>query len=341
VAADLKGNKEVQNMKVIAISVGLSALLLCGTALADVVRVPEDYPTIQEGIDAASYGDEVRVGPGIYRDTNLYLVYDDDWEVLPVVANLKDGVSLVSSAGASQTRIVGSLRTPMIGIYGDSLSSDVRIAGFTIATCGNAVMLYSSGEVTVENCWIDTTTNTGVKCRNASPIVRGNVILNCGNDGVSPRNWSNPIITGNVIGWSGDDGIEVDSPAVPEIIGNTIVCNGTTPSNPSQGIDTGGQDLLIERNIIAWNEAAFAAESGCTIIQNDIFGNGGTNVWGGNISADPDFCVAVEDLTFQVTEESPCAPYNNPWGVQIGAVSIGCTSPVTDATWGAIKAMFR
>ena len=33
-------------------------------AYADIIRVPEDYPTIQEAIDAASGGDTILVGPG-------------------------------------------------------------------------------------------------------------------------------------------------------------------------------------------------------------------------------------------------------------------------------------
>lgn len=326
-------------MKATAIAVFTCVLCLCGSALADVIHVPGDYPTIQDGIDAASFGDEVRVGPGVYTDTNPYLVYNDSWEVFPVIANLKDGVSLISAAGPSQTRLVGSFRIPMMGIYGDSLSSAVRISGFTIASTGNAVMLYSSGEVVVENCWIDTA-STGVKCRNASPIVRNNVILHCSNDGVSPRDASYPLITGNFIGWSGDDGIEVDSPAVPEIIGNTIVYSGTTPNNPSQGIDTGGQDLLIERNIIAWNEAAFWSESGCTIIQNDIFGNGGANSWPDNISEDPQLC-DLPAFLFRISDTSPCAPQNNQWGVLIGAGDVGCTSPVDYTSWGRIKILYQ
>ncbi|TET81976.1 hypothetical protein E3J38_02975, partial [candidate division TA06 bacterium] len=43
-------------------------LLLGIEAAASVLNVPSDYPTIQEAIDAASRGDTVKVGPGIYYE---------------------------------------------------------------------------------------------------------------------------------------------------------------------------------------------------------------------------------------------------------------------------------
>lgn len=39
-----------------------------GWALADVIRVPEDYGTIQAAVDAAVSGDVIRVGPGTYAE---------------------------------------------------------------------------------------------------------------------------------------------------------------------------------------------------------------------------------------------------------------------------------
>ena len=60
-----------------------------------------------------------------------------------------------------------------------------------------------------------------------------------------------------------------------------------------------------------------------------------------NIYVDPLFCnPGVED--YRIQEDSPCAPDNSPWGELIGAYEPGCEpTAVREASWGAIKAMFR
>jgi hypothetical protein len=92
--------------------------------------------------------------------------------------------------------------------------------------------------------------------------------------------------------------------------------------------------------------------SDATLMCCDIYGNphgdwvgciGDQYGINGNISEDPLFCDPQNyDLTLQAC--SPCAPFTlpNPECDQIGAWPVGCGgTPVTETTWGGIKAMFR
>jgi hypothetical protein len=84
-----------------------------------------------------------------------------------------------------------------------------------------------------------------------------------------------------------------------------------------------------------------------TITHCVVFGNaGGDDLCGDhhdNIIYDPLFCDAGND-DFDLCEDSRCLPGNNPWSELIGANWSDCPpcdTPVEDATWGSIKAMYR
>ena len=60
----------------------------------------------------------------------------------------------------------------------------------------------------------------------------------------------------------------------------------------------------------------------------------------GNMTADPMFCNRPGgDLTIDAA--SPCAPDNSSGCGLIGALDVGCDSPVHAKSWGAIKSMYR
>ena len=66
------------------------AILFAGTATADDLDVPTDYPTIQSAIDAAAIGDVVRVSPGNYFEN---------------IDFLGKSITVVSTGGAAVTGI--------------------------------------------------------------------------------------------------------------------------------------------------------------------------------------------------------------------------------------------
>ena len=69
----------------------LFSVLFSISIFANTINVPDDYPTIQEGIDWAESGDTVLVAPGTYNET----------------INLKEGIILHGS-GIDNSIIQGS-----------------------------------------------------------------------------------------------------------------------------------------------------------------------------------------------------------------------------------------
>jgi len=55
-------------MKRILVILGAAVLSVWISASADIINVPGDYPTIQQGIDACSAYDTIMVADGIYNE---------------------------------------------------------------------------------------------------------------------------------------------------------------------------------------------------------------------------------------------------------------------------------
>ncbi|MFQ6114292.1 MAG: FG-GAP-like repeat-containing protein, partial [bacterium] len=152
-----------------------------------VLRVPEDYPTIQQALDAAFADDTIRVNDGVYQE-NL---------VWPAT----HGLYLTSVHGARHTIIDGMDLDRVMTIHFDSIDTTTVIEGFTIQN-GNA---YDGG---------------GISCENSSPIIRNNIIKNNFTEAVGGglRLWnSQAIISGNVIAKNlalyGGGGVFAEKPA--------------------------------------------------------------------------------------------------------------------------------
>jgi len=316
-------------------------------------HVPSECPTIHAGLDSASSGDTVLVGPGTYSVS----ADPETWIILA------PGECLLSEDGP-ETAII-----EFCGVaVGVVLQDATRLSGFTIRYVAQpgcedppdmtgAVYSWSHTDVIVEDCIIDDC-DIGIEIAGASlewgkPIVRNNIIrhatygVTCSQMGDPGR----PLFEGNTITecWWGAftndcsplfDHNQVTHCTVGLVFGGncTSNCSRNTIAYNDMGVDIWADPPLGAPGFNGSWEPELA---------NDFYGNttldirydhppglAGVmaiyNYWGSNC---PDFAKKFEgeiiyspwmDSTHTVVFEEDDCP--------------GATEPTT---WGSIKAMFR
>jgi len=207
------------------------AVCVCSTAQAETIGVPEDYPTIQDAIDAAQGGDVIHVSPETYPEN---------------IDFLGKAITVKGDAGASSATIDGGQMGSAVTFQnGEGLSSVLE--GFVI-TNG----LYEFGG--------------GVRCEAASPTIMNNTITgNRGEGGIGAgggiyclNGW--PVITGNVIsdnfarGYSGG-GAGIFCQGSPAVISANTITRNVTEDSEGAGIHLDVCAATVTNNIITGNLA--------------------------------------------------------------------------------------
>jgi hypothetical protein len=252
--------------------------------------------------------------------------------------------------------------------------SDAEILTNHFEQCGTGIICNHSAPEIVDNVFVNgcyavwCTTNgsahiarnliTGMRTRaisvgEAAPLIEENDFR--GNTrGIYLSSLSQaPIVKNNVIYDTGAMAIHLSDNPSAIIENNTIdlVHNGVLGAIGCQR----GSNPVIRSNIITRTITGMLCllSSNPTFECNNLFDvqspwtgdcpdQTGIN---GNISIDPQFCGAPDSGNYLLQADSPCAPGNHPDGYncgQIGAKGVGCTNtPVSTATWGSLKALFR
>ncbi|MGE4485476.1 MAG: nitrous oxide reductase family maturation protein NosD, partial [Oscillospiraceae bacterium] len=175
-------------------------------AIAD-LRVPADYPTIQQAVDAASPGDIISVGSGVYREQvtvnkNCLKIVGEEGAVLDGGGRLDSGFTLegtsgveirsfcirnyrldgVSVLGGGQNTVSGTSIFNIInyGIFLDTATINNRICGCRIEGAYNGVY-DSSSNLHIENSRMSYNGNYGVYGRRTgTKIIKSEVENNIG-----------------------------------------------------------------------------------------------------------------------------------------------------------------
>jgi hypothetical protein len=141
---------------------GTAALLwwvtVFGTVSGEIIRVPEDQPSVLAAVDLAASGDSVLVGPGTWTDRETRLVVISGTPLyIPSAAFLKAGITVIGVAGPENTILdAGSDPTWTVEtlLYTGPGEEPVVIEGLTITGGGVGLHASSVGRIELVNCWL-------------------------------------------------------------------------------------------------------------------------------------------------------------------------------------------
>ena len=242
---------DISGKRNIYLAVTITALLLITVVVeADILMVPSQYPTIQDGLNAASEGDTVLVAHGTYYEN---LVWPGT-----------DSIHLISEAGAEQTVIYGGAQVISI-TTGVGLNTEIR--GFTIRN-GLSSGIYCDN------------------CINSSITITENTITYNNGPGIYCDN-SSLTITDNIIAYNTTELDYGGGIACNAVSANTLIYNNQITNN--QAFSGGAIYLhsahpIIKGNTISENTTNYR-QSGCITCDNSsptIIGNTINNNYGGN-----------------------------------------------------------
>lgn len=290
--------------------------------------VPYGPHPIQDAIDAASAGDTVLVGPGLYME-NLILLAPQDGIVLKAEGTPEETIIDAGGRGSA--------------VYAFQVGLNTVIEGFTIQ---NGAAGPGEGPPESEYYGLYLTAGALTALNHTSPTIRGNVIQDnqsAWNGGAVATNYDcAPRIEGNLflrnqaafaggaiyssLHYYGASGL---------VRGNTFV--GNRAQQGAAIYDDGGSvaRLRVENNIFYANAAEVSGGGlhcrGVSTINdcntfwlNEPDGTSGCSNPTNVVLADPLFCNPAAD-DYRLRPDSPCAPLNSPTCGLMGAFDVGCT----------------
>ncbi len=321
------------------VSACLLAALLSVSAYAGIINIPDDFETIQAGIDAAEHEDTVLVQPGEYVE-NIRFPY-------PLISITLASLHLTTrDPEFIETTIIDGGGEDAVLYYNDNQgpsrdNAHLRLDGLTIQNGhGSGLFCHNENRTTIRHCVFKD--NVGMGHRTAIFFEHGlNLIENCqfynnrGNNGGAITCYAqsemrgglttirNSIIMNNSAEFGGGLCAEI---ANVNLINCTIVNNNSAQGGGGGVYSRRNSNIRIINSIFRNNEPQnvfFDPEDDPNTLAvsfSDIEGgaesveandNGEVEWLEGNIDADPLFVDPDED-DYRITDDSPCIDAGDP-----------------------------
>ncbi len=208
------------------------------------LRVPEDYATIQDAVNAAGNGDTILVGPGTYAGG---ILISGKSVTLTSHYQTAGDPSLVN-----QTIISGG--APAVNVAASAPNTIVE--GFHFVGGNKSVQFFGNGGQALDN-FFDDTGSDAVSFENVGGVARGNHFFSPGDDGVDvDAATGNIVIEDNIFEFAGDDGIEIRNQNYTGPHVTHTIRNNTITGSREDGIQIidysalSNRSFVIERNLI-------------------------------------------------------------------------------------------
>jgi len=257
VAKDAAGNETIAAPVTVTIDNGSSEPPAPPPPPSGTIRVPEDFATIQQAVNAAGNGDTIVVGPGTYAGG---IEISGKSITLTSRYHIAGDSSLVD-----QTIIKGG--SP--GISVDQTAPSTTIAGFHFVGGEKSVQFFGKGGHCLDN-FFDHPGGDAISFENTGGVARGNLIIGAGDDGVDvDAATANVLIEDNSIRLSRDDGIEIRNqnyhgPLVTLTVrGNTIIGSDEDGIQLIDYSQLSDRAFVIQNNLVQGN-----ADVGLGIMDN-------------------------------------------------------------------------
>ncbi|MBM3307167.1 MAG: right-handed parallel beta-helix repeat-containing protein [Candidatus Eisenbacteria bacterium] len=323
----------------------LMAALVCyaGAAVRTVTPQSDPYPTIQSAMLVSAPGDTVVLSPGTYRDVERF---NTSIGLRTAVCKLASGVTL---RGMNSANCVIDHTATEIGI----LCANITGGAIRNLTVRGGIGRDSGRQDDGDGRGLV----AGIMClENASPTIE-RVRMAESATGIVVRGGCAPVIRSCIIARGSHHGIYIFmNGSSPVVIDHTTIVQ-----NFDAGVYVFAGSAAISSSCITHSgkPGVYSYECLPSVTYSNVFQNGRTlpvpveyGGWitdqtgqNGNISLEPFYCDFTGALgyDYSVCIDSPNVG-SGEGGTNIGARGGTCTqcvSPVTRATWGAIKALYR